>query len=172
MNLALRRMTLASILLGFFGSMVSAEDLELRSRDTIALVGNTLAERMQHDGTLESLIQASHPQLELKWRNLGFSGDELELRLRSQDFGSPDEWLKKVGATVVFAFFGSNESYQGEPGLPKFEEQLRRYIQHLKSQSFVDGKPVRVVLVSPIAHEDLGNPSLPDGKSHNRLLEI
>ncbi|MFM8325809.1 MAG: azurin, partial [Pirellulaceae bacterium] len=99
-------MTLASILLGFFGSMVSAEDLELRSRDTIALVGNTLAERMQHDGTLESLIQASHPQLELKWRNLGFSGDELELRLRSQDFGSPDEWLKKVGATVVFAFFG------------------------------------------------------------------
>lgn len=172
MNRTRRSTTLGTLLFCFFGSLVSAEDLELRSRDTIALVGNTLAERMQHEGTLESLIQASHPQLELKWRNLGFSGDELELRLRSQDFGSPDEWLKKVGATVVFAFFGSNEAYQGEPGLPKFEEQLRRYIQHLQSQSFVEGKPVRVVLVSPIAHEDLGNPSLPDGKSHNRLLEI
>lgn len=172
MNRALRRMTLASLLVAFVGSVGIAEDLELRSRDTIALVGNTLAERMQHDGTLESLIQASHPQLELKWRNLGFSGDELELRLRSQDFGSPDEWLKKVGATVVFAFFGSNEAYQGEAGLPKFEEQLRRYIQHLQSQSFVEGKPVRVVVVSPIAHEDLDNSSLPDGKSHNRLLEI
>jgi putative heme-binding domain-containing protein len=172
MNRMLRRMTLGTLLLLFVGSVAYAEDLKLGSRDTIALVGNTLAERMQHDGTLESLIQASHPQLELKLRNLGFSGDELELRLRSQDFGSPDEWLKKVGATVVFAFFGSNEAYQGESGLAKFEEQLRRYIQHLKSQSFVDGKPVRVVLVSPIAHEDLGNTSLPDGRSHNRLLEI
>src|SRR5437763_552425 len=71
----------------------SAAKLEIRPRDHICIIGNTLADRMQHDGWLETLLQSRFPSHELVIRNLGFSGDELTLRLRSMDFGTPDQWL-------------------------------------------------------------------------------
>src|SRR5271170_8120688 len=83
--------------------------LELKKGDHISIVGNTLAERMQHHGWLETYIHTRFPQHDLVFRNLGFSGDEVTTRLRSQGFGSPDEWLTKTKTDVVFAFFGYNE---------------------------------------------------------------
>src|SRR5262249_23768239 len=67
--------------------------LEIRPGDHICLIGNTLADRMQHDGWLETYFQSRFPEHKLVFRNLGFSGDELTLRLRSMDFGTPDQWL-------------------------------------------------------------------------------
>src|SRR5436190_19494855 len=69
--------------------------LVLRPGDHISIIGNTLADRMQHDGWLETLLQQRFPHHQLVFRNLGFSGDELTLRLRSADFGSPDQWLAR-----------------------------------------------------------------------------
>src|ERR1041384_6963982 len=89
----------------------AADKLELRSGDHICIIGNTLADRMQHSGYLESLIYQKFPKLDLVFRNLGFSGDELTTRMRSEGFGSPDDWLKHEKADVIFALFGYNESY-------------------------------------------------------------
>src|SRR5262245_62135264 len=103
----------------------SAAPFELRARDHISIVGNTLAERMQYDGWLETMLHARFPKHDLVIRNLGFSGDEIATRPRSKNFGTPDEWLSGVGtpiggheenrfagtntkADVVFAFFGYN----------------------------------------------------------------
>src|SRR4051812_42643756 len=74
--------------------------LELQKGDHICIIGNTLAERMQHDGWLETLILAKFPEHELVFRNLGYSADEVRLdkRLRSLNFGSPDECLSGVSA--------------------------------------------------------------------------
>ena len=101
-----------------------AGNLELRKGDHISLIGNTLADRMQHDGWLETYLQSRFPRHELVIRNLGFSGDEipLPLRLRSAGFGSPDQWLTRTKTDVVFAFFGYNESFKGKDGLPKFKD--------------------------------------------------
>src|SRR5205823_2440739 len=63
--------------------------LALKPGAHICLIGNTLADRMQHDGWLETLLHARFPEHHLVIRNLGFSGDELTLRLRSFDFGTP-----------------------------------------------------------------------------------
>jgi glucose/arabinose dehydrogenase len=77
----------------------AADPLELKKGDHICIVGNTLAERMQHSGWLETLLHARFPQHELVFRNLGYSGDEIDgyrdanKRLRSMSFGSHDEWL-------------------------------------------------------------------------------
>ena len=77
----------------------AADPLELKKGDHICIVGNTLAERMQHSGWLETLLHARYPQHELVIRNLGYSGDEItgyrdpSKRLRSMSFGSHDEWL-------------------------------------------------------------------------------
>jgi glucose/arabinose dehydrogenase/lysophospholipase L1-like esterase len=161
----------------------------LRAGDHISIVGNTLAERMQYDGWLETMLHARFPKHDLVIRNLGFSGDEIATRPRSKNFGTPDEWLTGVGAPiggreenrfagtntkadVVFAFFGYNESYAGAAGLEAFRTQLSDWIAHTRAQRYNGKTPPRLVLFSPIAHEDLGNPDLPDGKENNQRLAL
>src|SRR4051812_16283906 len=86
-------------------SGIAAETLQLQKGDHVCLIGNTLPDRMQHSGYLEALIYTKFPEHDLVFRNLGFSGDELTTRLRSEAFGSPDDWLKHEQADVIFAFF-------------------------------------------------------------------
>ncbi len=162
---------------------------ELREKDHISIIGNTLAERMQYDGWLETLLQARFPKHELVVRNLGFSGDEIATRLRSKNFGTPDEWLSGRGepiggyeanrfattntrADVIFAFFGYNESFAGKDGLDAFRKQLTEWITHTLAQRYNGKTAPRVVLFSPIAHENLGDPNIPDGKENNARLEL
>src|SRR5207244_2481977 len=54
-----------------------AEILTLNKGDHVCLVGHALADRMQHDGWLETLIVAKPPQHDLVFRNLAVSGDEV-----------------------------------------------------------------------------------------------
>src|SRR3954452_4042318 len=72
----------------------SAALFELRPGEHICIIGNTLADRMQHDGWLDTFLVTRFPKHDLVIRNLGFSADELNTRLRSMSFGTPDEWLK------------------------------------------------------------------------------
>src|SRR5580658_7517162 len=94
-----------------------AAKLTLKPGDHICIIGNTLADRMQHDGWLETYLHSRFPKNQLTIRNLGFSGDELTLRLRSASFGSPHEWMRRNKTDVVFAFFGYNESFADKQGL-------------------------------------------------------
>jgi len=87
-----------TVLLGM-ASAVSAQDLEIRKGDHICIIGNTLAERMQHDGSLEARLHSRFSDAELVFRNMGYSGDEIDgwknpnHRMRSRSFGTQDEWL-------------------------------------------------------------------------------
>ena len=98
--------------------------LEIRHGDHIAIIGNTLADRMQHDGWLEAYVVSRFPKHDLVLRNLGFSADELTIRLRSAGFGTPDQWLTATETDVILAFFGYNESFQGQEGLATFKKDL------------------------------------------------
>ncbi len=110
--------------------------LELRKGDHVAIIGNTIADRMQHHGWLETYLQALHPDLELSFRNLGFSGDEVNKRPRSESFGDADQWLTKCKADVVFCFFGYNEALRGENELPEFEKNLAAMIDDMRAQKY------------------------------------
>ena len=112
------------------------QKLELNKGDHIAVIGNTLADRMQHSGSLEAMLHYRFPEHNLVVRDLGFSGDTLTTRPRSDNFGTPDEWLTKVEADVIFAFFGYNESYAGEAGLPQFRKDLDAFIDHTLAQKY------------------------------------
>ena len=167
----------------------AATPFVLHAGEHICLIGNQLAERLQYEGWLDTLLHARFPRHDLVIRNLGFSGDEVATRLRSKNFGTPDEWLSGVGeeiggykenrlkstntkADVIFAFFGYNESYGGDAGLPAFRKQLDDWITHTLAQKYNGKTAPRIVLFSPIAHEDLRNPDLPDGKENNARLEM
>ena len=105
----------------------AAAPFVLQPKDHICIIGNTLAERMQLDGWLETMLYARFPRLDLTIRNLGYTGDEVANRPRGKNFGTPDEWLSGKGepiggyqenrlagtntkADVIFAFFDSYES--------------------------------------------------------------
>ena len=149
-----------------------ADAIEIKPGDHIALIGNTLADRMQHDGWLETYLQARFPDHKLVIRNLGFSGDELTLRLRSANFGTPDQWLTKTKADVVFAFFGYNESFAGKAGLPAFRRDLGAFVKHTLAQKYNGKSAPRLVLFSPIAMEAPRGRDLPDPSATNERLKL
>jgi putative heme-binding domain-containing protein len=164
-----------SLALGFLvSSPASAAErkLELRKDDHVVYIGNTTADRMQHSAWLETYLHALHPELNLTFRNLGYSGDELKLRQREENFGSPDQWLEKCHASVIFAFFGYNEAFRGPAGLAAFRQDLADTIDGMLSQKYDGATPPRLVFFSPIAHEDLKNPNLPDGSANNENLAL
>ena len=148
---------------------VSADELKLKQNDYICLVGNALGERMQHHNYWESLLHQRFPELKLTVRNLCFPGDEPFERIRSENFGSPDDHLTHSGASVVIYFFGLNESFAGDAGIDDFTKQMTKLVEETKSNDYGNGSP-QVVLVSPIAFEDTGDPNLPDGSEHNTRL--
>src|SRR3954463_4939091 len=80
----------------------AADRFPLNPGDHICIIGNTLADRMQHDGWLETMLHARFPNHKLVIRNLGFSGDEVagftsrpdaNSRLRSQALATAAQWL-------------------------------------------------------------------------------
>ncbi len=145
--------------------------IQLKSGDHIAIIGNALADRMQHHGGLEALIVSRFSEHDLVFRNLGFSGDEIGgflnqpvpyLRNRSENFGSSDDWLTRVKADVIFAFFGFNESFAGRAGLPSFRAQLDTFLKETAAKNFSGKGAPRLVLFSPIAAEQINDPNQPN----------
>lgn len=146
-----------------------AAELELRESDHVVFLGNTFAERMQHFGYFEATLHYRYPEHRLVVRNMGWSADEVALMPRPLDFGDLETHLTNAGADVIFLCFGMNESFRGDAGLDTFGAGLEALIQRLASGRFNGESAPRLVLVSPIAHENLGNP-WPDPAAHNANL--
>lgn len=148
------------------------ERLILEKGDRIVLIGNTLAERMQYFGHWETLLHSRFPELELVVRNLGWSADELTLRPRSQDFQDHGHTLQDHKPDVVIAAFGFNESFAGPEGLDSFRRDLEAFVDETTSTAYNGESPPTLVLLSPIAHEDLDTRTLPDGATNNENLAL
>lgn len=150
----------------------SATQSYFQRGDHVVTIGNTLADRMQHDGWLETYLHALLPNHQLTFRNLGFSGDEVNRRQRADNFGDADQWLTKCEADVVLCFFGYNEALAGKAGLERFSNELSRMIDQMRSQNYNGESAPRLIVFSPIAHEDLGSPHLPSGEENNEKLAM
>lgn len=152
-------------------SFGGAAELELQPGDHLCLVGNGQGERMQFGNSWEMLLYQRFPKHELAVRNLCFPGDEPFNRDRSLNFGSPDDHLAQSKADVILFFFGFNESFAGRAGLERFAADLERLVEETKTKNYSGKGPPQIVLVSPIAHEDLGDANISDGKAHNHDLK-
>ncbi|QEG39498.1 PVC-type heme-binding CxxCH protein [Roseimaritima ulvae] len=174
MNRPSKRLTLLVLFLAAIwlapAVSLSAAELTLEEGDQICLVGNALGERMQHQNYWETLLYQRFPDKQLAVRNLCFPGDEPDQRIRSKNFGSPDDHLTHSKASVVMFFFGYNESFAGQAGLQAFTDEMQQLVEHTQSQKYNGSGPPRIVLISPIAFENTGDPNLPDGSEHNPRL--
>ena len=164
----LRRVALLAVPLASTAACTTTSPWQFEEGDHVVIIGNALADRMQHDGWLEAYLQTELPELRLVIRSQGFSGDRIDHRPRSEGFPSPDDYLGLSQADVIFAMFGYNESYDAQPS--RFEAALTEWIDHTRTQRYSGNGFPRIVLLSPIAHEDLGDPNLPDGAENNARL--
>ncbi len=122
---------------------------EVRDGDRIVWLGNTLVEREQRSGYWETALYAANPGKKFTVRNLGWSGDTVFGDARAA-FDSPAKGFERmVGLTlelkptVIWVSYGANESFDGEAGLPRFEQGLGRLLDALKPAN------ARVVLLTP-----------------------
>jgi len=88
-------------------------------------------------------------------------------------FQKPDEWLTRLKADVIVAFFGFNESFDGPSGLANFKAELSDFVKHTLAQKYNGQSAPQLVLVSPIAFEDLSfTYGTPDGTVENTNLAL
>ncbi|MDZ4847709.1 MAG: PVC-type heme-binding CxxCH protein [Pirellulaceae bacterium] len=139
--------------------------------DVVAILGSGLPDRMQHDGWMETLLQSRSHEQQVRFRNMSASGDRPDRFPRSKGATSMTEYLQHVKADVVLAFFGFNDSFDGVEKAQEYQQKLVAFVKKTRG-SKANGKSFpRIVLFSPIAHEDTHNVNVPDGKAHNIQLE-
>ncbi len=172
--------------------------IDLQSGERVLLVGSNLCSRMLNFGHFETEVQLRHLGDSIIIRNMcdggntpgfrphpgrvtpwAFPGAEIyqsELAKNSGSrghFETPDEWLTRLEADVIVAFFGYPESFSGEAGLENFEGELTAFVEHTISQKYNGSSAPRLVLVSPIAFEDLSTDAdLPNGMEENKNLKL
>jgi hypothetical protein len=127
--------------------------LELSRGDRVCIVGNTFAERLYHFGHLEYLIRARFPDLNLTFRNLAWSADEVALRPRPLDFGSIHEHLQIQEADVILACYGFNEAFGGTAKLDQFVAEYGELLTEMEARLYNGKSAPRIALVSPIPME-------------------
>ncbi len=129
--------------------------LELGKGDRIAFIGNTLFDRAQEFGFFESSLYLAHPDLDLRIRNFAWSADEIDLQPRPDNFATVKQHLTREKIDVIFAAFGYNESFAGLEAIDSFKGRLTTWLIDLKTSAFNGETGPRIVLVSPIANENV-----------------
>jgi len=157
--------------LGWGRPVAAAEPFALRDRDLVVFLGNTFVEREQLSGYVELMMTRRDPNLNVRFRNLGWSGDTVWGEARA-GFGRPAdgyaELLAKVREaqpTVIVIAYGQNESFDGPSGVERFRVGLKKLLDDLAPLR------ARFVLLSPLRQERLG-PPWPDPAQNNTNLAL
>ncbi|WP_339926098.1 PVC-type heme-binding CxxCH protein [uncultured Cyclobacterium sp.] len=186
--------------LAFFAFQCGQEGprLAFNKGDHIILIGNNLGSRMMNYGFFETEMHVRYPDSLLYIRNMSDGGDtpgfrphagrvspwafpgaeefqdELATNSGSEGhFETPDEWIKRHEADIIIAFFGYNESFEGQEGLEMYKNELEAFIKHTKNTVYNGEAPPQLALVSPIAFENLsGDFDLPNGENENKNLKM
>jgi len=161
-----------SLLVLLVVDVVHAEEaFSLRDGDRIVLIGSTLIEREQRYGYWETALTRRYPDKSITFRNLGWSGDTVFGDARA-GFGTQADGFKHLKdhvlalkPTVLIIGYGTNESFEGRQGLPRFVKGLETLLD-----TFAPTK-ARVVLLSPPKQEKLA-PPLPEPTENNKNLRL
>jgi putative heme-binding domain-containing protein len=167
----------------YFASLVrlaAAEaPFELKDGDRVVFLGDALIETEQRHGWIETMLTSRFTNQNITFRNLGWSGDtptgesRVGLSLLQAGYEPADEgWnqllkqIEEAKPTVVFVGYGMASSLSGEVGRAKFRADYVKLLDALAAKA----PGARLVVLSPIRHENLGAP-WPDPAAHNTELE-
>ena len=177
----------------------ASQALNLKKGSRIVLIGGNLGSRMLNFGHFETEMHLRNPEKNLFIRNMCDGGNTPGFRphsSRSLDkhyafpdadkfypntktsaadgfAESEDEWLTRLKADTIIAFFGYTESYRGEAGLDAYKEELDAFVKHTLSQKYNGKTAPQLALVSPVAFQDLSAKyDYPNGKEQNKNLAL
>lgn len=167
----------------------------INSKEHIVIIGNGFGERMGYFPYFETLLHQNFPQSDLVIRNLSRSGDtagfrphparvsqwafpgaekfhpDLQAHIGVGHYPTPDQWLTQLQADTILSFFGYNESFNGDEGIADFTKEIDTFVTHTLAQKYGNKAAPQLVLISPIAFEDLSSEQdLPNGKKENRQI--
>ncbi len=191
-------LTIAFILLSREGL---AQRIELSQGERVVIVGSGMASRMTKFGHFETEIYLNFPDKNIQIRNIADEGntpgfrphpgrhyeyhfafpgakelvhESFRIDTKSEGhFESPDQWLTRLRADTIIAFFGYNSSFEGEEGLERYKKEFEGFVKHTRTQRYNGYGPPKLVVVSPTAFEEKPrNFDGPDGESINRNLEL
>lgn len=191
------RFSFFTIVLLLLGCEKKQAPITVSKGDHIILIGNNLPARMMHYGYFETEMHMRFPDSTLFIRNMGDAGNTPGFRPHSgrntpwafpgaekfyPEYNKapsseghleyPDEWLTRLKADIILAFFGFNESFGGEDKIDSFSLELQAFIDHSLNNKYNNKRKPELVLISPTAFEDLStNKALPDGKIINENLK-
>lgn len=144
---------------------------QLLDGDRVVFLGDTLVERAQADDYLETRLTSRYPDRQIKFRNLGWSGDTVFGESRA-GFGSVADGFQQLKQrvfeaqpTVVIVGYGGAASSAGEAGLEAFRKGLDTLL------NLIEETQATIVILSPLKQEDLGKPlPNPERFNHDRQL--
>lgn len=171
-------------------------ELELPANAHISLIGGNLGSRMLFYDHFETELHLRYPEKSLLVRNMCDPGDTPGFRPHASRFDpwafpgaekfqsefanksdseghleSPDQWLSNSKTDIIIAFFGYSESFHGAEALETYKQELDAFIKHTLKQQYNGKSAPQLVLVSPIAFEDLSKlHDLPNGVQENANL--
>ncbi|RYU94591.1 PVC-type heme-binding CxxCH protein [Emticicia agri] len=162
----------------------------------ISLIGGNLGSRMMNYGLFETEMHVRYPDYNLYIRNMCDGGDtpgfrphasrnlpwafpgaeqfQTEYAKKSDSeghFDSPDQWLTRLKTDIIIGMFGYSESFQGKAKLDTYKAELDAFIKYTLNQQYNGKSAPQLVIVSPIAFEDLTSKyDLPNGVKENENL--
>src|SRR5690606_12301339 len=198
MKVSVEKLFLLAIAFLLFKCSPGPPPLRVSKDSHILLIGNNLGSRMMNFGHFETEMHVRYPDSLLFIRNMCDGGDTPGFRPHSGrnspwafpgaekfqtelahpsgsqgHFETPDQWLTRLKADVILAFFGYGESFQGKEGLENYKGELDALIKYTLKLKYNGKTPVQLAIVSPIAFEDLSALyDLPDGKKENEDLSL
>jgi putative heme-binding domain-containing protein len=140
----------------------------LHEGDRVVFLGDTLVEREQFHGWIETMLTSRFPDRQITFLNLGWSGDtpagvsRVGLSRFQATKAPPDEgWtqltrqLDEAAPTVLFAGYGFAASFEGEAGLAGFGRDYDRLLRHVAERF----PRCRTFLLGPVPADEFAGAS-------------
>lgn len=176
--------TLILLTLAFYSHSTAVAADILQQGDRVVFVGDGLIEQQQYSGWVEALLTANHPETDVSFRNIGWSGDtpagdsRLGLSLVQAGRESEGEGWRQLQAqleltrpTVLVIGYGMASGLEAtgkfadpEQAVTEFVADYQRLIEATRKIS----PEVRFAFITPIQHLDPTNAA---AKFINRLSQ-
>jgi len=154
----------------------TAQSLELEDGDRVVFLGNAFFERARYYGQLETTLSLCWPDTDVRFRNIGWSGDTVGGLARTSGrrgarFGTASEGFRRLvshvdslNPTHLIVAYGFNESFGGQSGLDPFSNELKRLLEAI-------GKNGRkITVLSPLPLENGFGARVAEITERNQLL--
>ena len=129
----------------------------------VLFLGDSITEPGMYTCLIESYVLTRYPKWDIDFRNVGWSGDTANLRMRD---GYPNGMKRDILPLLPKAItidFGMNDARGGDANLPTYIQYETKLVEDLKAAG------CRVALLSP-SPEERYEPRQPGGSAYNNEL--